>query len=508
MKFKQTILLASIFLAAIGLPTIYATLSGGTQSIFGGFLLNPIDGNSYLAKMQIGFQGEWLFHLPYSIEKGDGAYLYLFYLGLGKIAYLFGLPLVVTFHVARIMAASFLFFSLFKFGHETFLSQSDHWQGFALILAAFGSGMGWIAILFGWKTSDLWVAEGYPFLASYTNPHFPLGMGLILWIFMLSNRPFGRIKFLIFPLGWLLAVVLPFGVVISGVVLVIQAGWTFLEKRKVDWLEVVLLGTGGGLFLIYQFVAILADPVLAEWNLQNQTPAPDVFDFLVSISPAIIFALVGARFVWKEKRSGMMRILLIWLLAGFILTYLPMNIQRRFFSGYYIPVAFLAVVGIRTIAIQVLSKTAVFRIVFLMSLPTLILVVGLFGFFGISTRNSNIFLERSEIEGFQWVQTNLKPGSVVITGPETGLYIPAYTSMKVVYGHPFETIHALERKQAVADFFNGEMDEAAARAWLNNNGAEAVLVGPRDKFSPGFKISSLLKMVYQSGNVEIYTISR
>ena len=68
----------------ISLPFVYAFQSGNAESIFGGFLINPIDGHSYLAKMQQGYQGEWRFVLPFTAEPGQGAYLFLFYLGFSQ----------------------------------------------------------------------------------------------------------------------------------------------------------------------------------------------------------------------------------------------------------------------------------------------------------------------------------------------------------------------------------------------------------------------------------------
>ena len=71
---------------AIVLPFVIAALVGGPQRVFVGFLFNPIDGATYLAKMYEGLMGQWRFTLPYTAEPGQGAYLFLFYLFLGHLA--------------------------------------------------------------------------------------------------------------------------------------------------------------------------------------------------------------------------------------------------------------------------------------------------------------------------------------------------------------------------------------------------------------------------------------
>ena len=57
---RERLLLLSIgmlLVALITLPYLLAYRAGGSESYFAGFLLNPIDGQSYLAKMQQGCRG-------------------------------------------------------------------------------------------------------------------------------------------------------------------------------------------------------------------------------------------------------------------------------------------------------------------------------------------------------------------------------------------------------------------------------------------------------------------
>ena len=62
------------------LPYLLAAGAGGDEYVFGGFLLNPIDGHSYLAKMYQGWMGNWAFTLPYTAQEGDGSLLFIFYI--------------------------------------------------------------------------------------------------------------------------------------------------------------------------------------------------------------------------------------------------------------------------------------------------------------------------------------------------------------------------------------------------------------------------------------------
>ena len=62
------------------LPYLYAYLVAPDDMQFTGLLSNPMDGNSYLAKMRQGAQGKWLFHLTYTSEDHEEAFIFTYYL--------------------------------------------------------------------------------------------------------------------------------------------------------------------------------------------------------------------------------------------------------------------------------------------------------------------------------------------------------------------------------------------------------------------------------------------
>ena len=72
--------ISALVLILVTLPYIIATQSGGDDFVFNGFLLNPIDGNTYIAKMLQGWEGTWRVKLPFSPDPGSGAFFFLFYL--------------------------------------------------------------------------------------------------------------------------------------------------------------------------------------------------------------------------------------------------------------------------------------------------------------------------------------------------------------------------------------------------------------------------------------------
>lgn len=87
------------------LPYLLCTAAAARAGVvFTGLLLNPPDGFTYLAKMRMGLQGQWLYHLPFTLERGPGAFLFSYYFALGHLARIVELPLPVVFHVARLVS--------------------------------------------------------------------------------------------------------------------------------------------------------------------------------------------------------------------------------------------------------------------------------------------------------------------------------------------------------------------------------------------------------------------
>ena len=77
---------AACVVASASLPYVIVYLTTPPDLRFVGTLLNPLDGDTYLAKMQFGAQGDWLFHLPYTAQDHPGAFVLTHYLALGHVA--------------------------------------------------------------------------------------------------------------------------------------------------------------------------------------------------------------------------------------------------------------------------------------------------------------------------------------------------------------------------------------------------------------------------------------
>jgi hypothetical protein len=441
--------------------------------------------------------------------------------------------LLAVYHLARLLAAALLAFSLLRF-LETTLGEGEN-RALIYALALLGSGLGWLAFPFGAVVSDLWVAETYPFLSSFANPHFPLGLALALWLLVISlNAPGQSLKAGLWTalLSLVLAITAPFGVVL---VLMILGGLFGLEvirglrrsspalagnggdtppANAPGWLappisgllqQVFWVTLGGGPVVLYYLVVANLDPVLGGWNAQNLTPSPPPWDLAISLSPALIFAGMGA-WAFARGQTSRGRLFLVWAGFGLALLYAPLSLQRRFMMGLYIPVVGLAAVGLDQLASKSPEKWGrrAPRLVLFWSLPTNLLLLFL-AIYGIQTHNPLYYLTRGEHQAFGWIETNTPQRALILAAPDTGMYIPAHTGRRVIYGHPFETVNAQDEEAAVTAFFQ-ESGGTSPEAFLEARGVEYVFYGPRERLLGDLPEIPQLQQVYSQAGVSIYQV--
>lgn len=510
-----------VLIAATTLPYIIAASSSGNEYVFGGFLFNPLDGNSYFAKMRQGWDGGWRFTLPYTAEYSGEAYLFLFYILLGHLSRITGLSIPLTFHAARVICLTLMLISLYYFYKAVLVTKTQ--LRIAYLLAVFGSGFGWLAMMFGLYTADFWVAEAYPFLSAYSNPHFPLGLAILLWIFTIARKcesdngwsiSFGK-SISIFVGSILLGVVMPFGVVVAAVVLGGLGIWRIAEgyrqnkhhkrsRLSEDVILSIIVCLGGGPILLYYFWVTHTNPLLAGWNMQNLTPAPPLWDFLISFMPVLVFGIPGiihaVRYQFKSSY-----ILIVWAVLGTLLMWVPFGLQRRFIFGLYIPFAGLASLGVVSLFKELKQKQfpILISILTLASLTNMIVILAAFK--GINSLDSAIYITQGEFQAFDWLMKNIEEEAVILTGPDTGLFVPAYTGRRVIYGHPFETVNAEYQKKKVVDFIHHPNSENSLDILETS---DYIFWGPREAGLALEDYSFDLPVIYVAQGVKIYEVNK
>jgi hypothetical protein len=521
------ILVVVIFTQAL---YIIALHPGNTDYVFGGIFFNPYDGYSYIAKMYQGWEGNWQFHLTYTVITGQGSYLFIFYILLGHISRCLHLSLPLTFHITRMVFTILFYIVLYEFIRKIFVERRHYIS--AYLLCSLGSGLGWLFLLAGKVTPDFWLSEAYPLLSCFANPHFPIGVSLVILILsdIMENKGYPSAGVVVrnVVLSLCLALVLPFGVVIVITIVTfflitatikIRDSQIVYKKDKLSNLFPQYIGIlfGGLPVLFYQLWTIRSDVLLSIWNTQNITPLPNIEDLLIAFLPVIFFAVIGG---WQVVSNGTtnQRIILIWGLAGIVLAFMPFSLQRRFLMGEYIPLSVLAIIGLITIVQKVSRESREiwfkrgFLSILILSLPSNA-ILWLITLKAIKSYDPLIYLSRSENEAMNWISTNLLPDATILASPDMSLFIPAMTGRRVLYGHPFETVNAKAEKQFVIDFYSKRVfsqNNLETKETLQGKNIDYLFIGPRErdlaKSATVMMPPAYYKLVYQDTNVSLYQV--
>ncbi|MCL7455458.1 MAG: hypothetical protein M8467_20680 [Anaerolineae bacterium] len=493
------------------LPYVVAWRAAPAGTQYTWLLVNHYDGESYYAKMQQGARGDWLFHLPFTPEAHDGAFIYTFYLALGHLASISGLPIPAIYHLARIGTGLFLLLVAHRFTAHFF--EQAKARRLAFLLLSFSAGFGWILAPLGILLSDLWVAEGFTFLALMVNPHFPLAIGLMLLALLLvidsgdATLPVSRIVASA-AAGLALAVVQPFPVPIVLAVLAAYLGLIALREHFLPWRQAVVAGAtalGAAPVILYDLYAYSTNPALSAWMNQNATESLPPWNYALGYGLVLLLALPGIALALRRRQRNEL-FLLAWLGSAAILLYVPFPLQRRFITGLHVPLVLLATIGIEQVIwprIAAHRRGLVTGLIVGFSALTNIFVP-VVAVLGVAQGGNPLVMSDDEAAAYAWLAENTAWTETVLAPVDSGQFVPAWAGNRVVYGHPFETIDAEGKRAEVERFYDPAATPDERQAPLEQYEVRVVL-----SLSPELDMllaSRQLRRQWVQGDASIYRV--
>jgi len=544
-EWRWTLILGLIVMALTAVPYLIAWSHETPERAFSGCILLVEDCYSYLAKMRQGADGAWLFHIPYTPESHPGTLFLLFHLVLGKIAKL--LPggdltssMVLVYHVARVIFGLGLLLTLYRF--LAALARSVRIRRLAWLMVALGGGLGWLLAALGkirWLGDmplDLYFAEGFGFIALFGFPHVAAAQSLLLGGMLCllrawdASAAFDGESGLSNPcpdrglrhtsiqwaaltgLAWLLmGLIVPFYVAIAWAVT--GAFWIVLCLRQgaafsMRWREALMAGLAALLsapVVIYSAWVFTSDPVYAAWAAQNQISSPHPLHYLAAYGIPLVLAAFAARESWRDE--GWTWTALAWVAVMPLLVYLPVNVQLRLATSVQVPLSLLAARG----AVRLWQGGRRWLTLLLLTpmVATSVFVLASSSAWMIS-RPSPSFRDIAEVTAMNWLSGQARPDDVVLTAYDTGAYLPARVTSRVMVGHDLETMNPEKKKELVNRFFDASSDEGWRQRFLTDYGVDYVFWGPAEKdlgqFDPD--TASYLRRVYEAGAYTVFAVGR
>jgi hypothetical protein len=498
---------AAIILAVSVALNVMGYLTAPPGHHFAGMVYAWEDGQTYLAKIRQGMQGEWLYTLAYTADPGPPFLLYTNYLFLGHVAAWLQLGPDMLFHAARLFDGSVLLFTLYGFMARFFADVSR--RRFAFLLAAVGGGIGWLTALLGHLTPDLLQPEMFPFLSILANVHFPLAMAALLWLFDLlvtgdpdnCRRVWARLI-----LGTvILALMAPYGLITIGAVGALWVAAQYLIKRSIPrelLVRLVCVVAIAAPFLGLYAWALSANITLAGPDRQDLTLSPPPWDYLMAFGLVLVPALLSLGMALRGGLRSLMTdadefLLITWILVTVILIYLPIVTQQRRYSvALFVPIAILAARGM---AVPILRRSgARFALLVTSALTNVVLL--LVTFMALTSHEPSLFFTQNEWNAIVYLRTAGAPHALVLTSPAMGLFIPAWTGQRVIYGHPVETLDAQKHKAEVTQFYSGTLDYTSS--FLKP--VDYIFVGPRERALGTPQLPDGFTTVFTAGDVQVW----
>jgi hypothetical protein len=140
-----------------------------------------------------------------------------------------------------------------------------------------------------------------------------------------------------------------------------------------------------------------------------------------------------------------------------------------------------------------------------LSLPSHGLVIAS-GLSSVARGDPALVVDRDDEELTQWIGDHLIDSELILAGPRTGNRLPAYTPARVIYGHPFETPKATERRAELDRLFGWDQDSASGLERLRDLGVQYVLYSSEEKAIGSPSWIPELELVHEIGDGRLYKI--
>lgn len=500
---------------------------------FSGFLFGVEDGNSYIAKMRRGMEGEWFFRSPYSSMEQTGLLAFFPYYLLGKLA---GgdashEQLAVLYHWFRIGAGVLNILATYVFICSVLTQRI--WRQVALVLVTLGGGLGWLVLLFPTFQGlplEFYSPEAFGFLSLYGLPHLSLARAFMLlglneylgfWSHHLGlNKTAHSWRLGFYCLGAGLSQPIHaalLGILITIHFMVVGIGKFLQKSPTLDWQVIrrnilfVSISTLPALVLVaYTAVRFFADPYLRIWAAQNRLPAAPVSLYLLSYGWLIPLALGGLIRILKNDDEKCL-LLLVWIGVAIALIFTPVSIQRRLIEGVWVAVILLSLLflesldGMRRRPIWMWGGILV---LYICALPSALLLI----WGGVQSALSPkipIFIPERDAIGYEALNRFEKSrDAVVLAAYETSNALPAYAFVRVIIGHGPESANGDQLVEQVKVFYQEQTSNAFRWDFIRQHRIQYVVWGENEKKLGDWKpiLESYLEPVYRDEDLAIFEV--
>ncbi len=525
---------ALVVIVITTLPYLIGYFRQGDNWRFTGMVFGVEDGNSYIAKMLRGANGEWLFRTPYSPYPQQGALVYFPFVFLGKLTAPPGQheQLVAVYHLFR--AASIILYTFAVYDFISLFIKEIRLRRLGAALVTLGGGLGWLYVL---GMSGLWgkgrpleyySPETFGFLMVYGLPHLACARAFLLWGLHDYLQPgrmqpgwktLARIALVWFGVGIMQPLTAVVGWAVIGTHIGSSGLWQAWLSRsgKADWQEwrrwlrrALQTGLLSAPMVVYTLMAFQLDPFLRGWQTQNNILSPGFTHYLLAFGLLLPLAILGVRPLLREDPWKS------WLVIGWVaifplLAYAPYSLQRRLPEGVWVAIAILFLKWVESGRPTILRWAP--RYASLSFITTFFLIAG--GSMAAWSPGTPLFVPVGEIRVFETLDRlagvqNGKKDAVILASFNTSNPMPAWAKVTTVTGHGPEGVNGIELRKRVQCFYQFGCTDTSRIGLLREFAVDYVVWGPNERqlgqWDP--RGAPFLQPVYQESDYTIFRVQK
>jgi hypothetical protein len=344
-RWYLTVVGLTLLLTAI--PTLLAYAQRHDGFGFVGMLWTPPDAAQYFAAMREGAaRGSWLIHDHLTTEPHDPVLMYVTFVALGKLAWALGIGHRLTYHLAELGARGVLVLAVLLLAHAALPTRVE--RRIALVLVLFGSGPFLVAAMLNAVAGrplalgleNLWQPEFSTVVLLYTAPHMILGVAcslLAVWAYLLAWS--GRAWLgAILGIGATCAIGLTnaFSLIPLSVAVAVHLGLMCLRRRRLPGgperaAGAILLAAGP--FIVYNALVFRTSAVWSQtYGAIAGMVSPNPLEVVLLLGGIAILAAPGLASLLRSGTPAQVMVL-VWVVCGAVLMYVPLGVERRFALG-------------------------------------------------------------------------------------------------------------------------------------------------------------------------------
>jgi hypothetical protein len=521
-------LVTSWIVLVIGITSIpfFVGLQHSTKEMrFTGLLsIVPMDHCTHLAWAKQAYDGDLLLENKFNgNEIKTRLVINVLFLIIGWMGRLAGIPMVVAFHLVRIVVSILLLCVIYQF--TSLFLRSNKWKWFALALVSTSAGFGWAEMLVESIRSNTISSGIYrPFsidtVAVEVSTIWHLRWEvvttptvlLLTAVFWLGLRSF-ETDSTKYALGaavtaLVLGLVHPHNLFTIYLVFFL---YTLIRTRHVlpirlrTWRLLLLVFGFSAPTLAYNWYVIQQEPLL--WSYIDLQDRFEIVPLLFGYGLPGLFALLGCALV-AYRRQRELYFPALWVICALTMLHIPVSPLGQVFTldGLHIPICILATIGVmwpiqwldeqlvrkgfQSIARRALLGGALVIVVLVASLTNVLKLVnetvlatgrtdapfmdpffkgaiGNFGYgIGENRPASPYFMPGDLCAAFDWLDKQTDHSEVVLSRAYLSCFVPYQSGNRVYYGHPDLTVDSQTKSAQIDMFFTRQGTRSGRRAFL------------------------------------------